>query len=146
MNKFKLFWATSGVGIRLIVVNVIVFLLINIPLTFLHLLKFTNLQEAVFQQLALPGDIHQLLYKPWTLITHMFVHYNILHVAFNMITLNFSYQIFNRYLDDRRFLNVYFVSGLAGAVVFVASVNLFPFLQIRCMTSRLLEHLRQQWV
>ena len=44
------------------------------------------------------------------------VHRGLMHILFNMLTLFFTYQLFNRYFEDRRFINVYFVSGLAGAL------------------------------
>ena len=126
MNSIKLYWVTAGAGMRLIIINVAVFLLINIPLSIMFLLGNNQIEAAVLRQLALPGDLYELLVKPWTLITHFFVHSNIMHVLFNMIGLYFSYQLFNRYLDDRRFINIYFVSGLSGAIIFITSVNVFP--------------------
>jgi len=126
MNSIRLYWATAGAGMRLIIINVVVFLLINIPLSIIFLLGNDQIESEVFKQVALPGNLYELLVKPWTLITHLFVHSGILHVLFNMLALYFSYQLFNRYLDDRRFINVYFVSGLSGAVIFIASVNLLP--------------------
>jgi hypothetical protein len=43
-----------------------------------------------------------------------------------MITLYFSYQLYSGYFSDRKFINVYFLSGFSGALIFIGSVNLFP--------------------
>lgn len=126
MSSSRLLWATSGAGVRLIIVNVVAFVIVFVPLSILHLLNRDALGNSILEQLVLPGDVMLLLYRPWTLITHLFVHSGLMHILFNMMTLFFTYQLFNRYFEDRRFINVYFVSGLAGAAMFLLSVNLFP--------------------
>jgi membrane associated rhomboid family serine protease len=82
--------------------------------------------DFIMQQMELSGNILKVLFKPWTIITHLFVHSGLMHILFNMMTLYFTYQLFNQRFDDKRFLNVYFVSGFAGALMFLLSVNLFP--------------------
>ena len=126
MSQSRLLWATSGAGVRLILVNVVVFVLVFVPVSVLHLMKMDQVSLLIMEQLELPGDFLQLLFKPWTLITHLFVHRGLMHILFNMLTLFFTYQLFNRYFEDKRFINVYFVSGLAGALMFLISVNIFP--------------------
>jgi membrane associated rhomboid family serine protease len=126
MKNINAYWAKSGTGIRLIIVNVVVFVLIYVPLSVLHLMNQDATGNFILNQLVLPGNLLQLLFKPWTLVTHLFVHYDVLHILFNMITLYFGYQLFTTYLDNRKYLNVYFVSGFSGAIVYLISVNVFP--------------------
>jgi membrane associated rhomboid family serine protease len=126
MSQARILWSTSGAGVRLIIINVIAFVLVFVPISILHLLNRDADGVLILSLLELSGDPLQLLFKPWTIITHLFVHRGLMHILFNMLTLFFTYQLFNRYFDDRRFINVYFVSGFAGALVFLLSVNLFP--------------------
>lgn len=126
MIQLKLLWLKSGAGVRLIIINVAAFVLVFIPLSVLHLMNMDSVGDFIMQQLELSGNIMQVFFKPWTLITHLFIHSGLLHILFNMMTLYFTYQLFNQRFDDQRFLNVYFVSGLAGALMFLLSVNLFP--------------------
>jgi membrane associated rhomboid family serine protease len=126
MRDSRFIWATAGAGGKLIIVNVLLFIVLYIPLSLLHLLKMDDVGDTLMSYLVLPGALQTLLFRPWTLLTHLFVHTGILHILFNMITLNFSYVLFNRYLDDSRFINLYFVSGLAGAAMFILAVNVFP--------------------
>ena len=128
MSQLKLLWLNAGAGVRLIIINVAVFVLLSIPLSVLHLMNMPSPDpdDFIMKQLGLSGVFIQLLSKPWTLITHLFVHSGLMHILFNMMTLYFTYQLFNQRFDDKRFLNVYFVSGFAGALMFLLSVNLFP--------------------
>ena len=126
MSQLKLLWLNAGAGVRLIIINVAVFVLLFLPLSVLHLMNMDSTGDFIMQQMELSGNILQVLFKPWTLITHLFVHSGLMHILFNMMTLYFTYQLFNQRFDDKRFLNVYFVSGFAGALMFLLSVNLFP--------------------
>jgi membrane associated rhomboid family serine protease len=126
MNQLSNLWRTSNATNKLIIANIAVFVLINIPLAILHLLNMDAALGWLTNWLTLPGDFFTLLTRPWTLITHMFMHTGLFHLLFNMLSLFFISQLFTRYFDDKRMLNVYFVSGLAGAFVFLISINIFP--------------------
>ena len=126
MSQLKLLWLNAGAGVRLIIINVAAFVILFLPLSLLHLMNMDSTGSFIMNQLELPGNVMQVLFKPWTLITHLFVHSGLMHILFNMMTLFFTYQLFNQRFDDKRFLNVYFVSGFAGALMFLLSVNLFP--------------------
>ena len=51
----------------------------------------------------------------WRLVTAMFLHGSMLHLAFNMLALFWLGTIVEQALGTPRFLLVYFVSGLAGS-------------------------------
>jgi len=59
--------------------------------------------------------------EPWTLITSMFLHGGLLHLFFN----GFALYMFGPYLEQiigsRRFLAIYFASGLAGGLAYAAT-------------------------
>jgi membrane associated rhomboid family serine protease len=58
-----------------------------------------------------------ILARPWTLITYMFLHIGIAHILFNMIALFFFGPRLEAELGGRRFLWLYFISGITGAVL-----------------------------
>jgi membrane associated rhomboid family serine protease len=66
------------------------------------------------------------LARPWTLITYMFTHKDIWHILFNMLWLYWFGKIFLEYLDQRKLVAVYLLGGIAGAVVYMLSFNIFP--------------------
>ncbi len=54
--------------------------------------------------------------RPWTLITHMFVHGDITHLLVNMIVLFFFGTELERRVGESRFLQIFIISGLVGAI------------------------------
>jgi membrane associated rhomboid family serine protease len=51
----------------------------------------------------------------WRLVTTMFLHASVLHIAFNMLALWFIGRQVEQYLGSARYIGLYFVSGLAGS-------------------------------
>jgi membrane associated rhomboid family serine protease len=56
-----------------------------------------------------------VLLRPWTVVTYMFLHGGIGHLFFNMLGLFFFGPRLERQLGGRRFVWLYFLSGLGGA-------------------------------
>lgn len=124
-NSFK----RGGVLIQLIYINLAVFLVIKLLFVILFLGNIQNLNQAVVNILAVPASIKELLFKPWTLITYMFLHLDFLHILFNLLWLYWFGQIFLRYLTPRQLLANYFLGGLAGAFLYILVFNLLPVFQ-----------------
>lgn len=87
---------------RLIVANVIVYFLEQTMPGLAGLLAFVP--SAAFTQ-------------PWTMVTYMFVHASITHILFNMLALFFFGPRVEARLGSARFITLYAVSGIAGAVL-----------------------------
>ncbi len=60
-----------------------------------------------------PADIPS---RPWILITHMFLHANAIHLLFNMLFLFFIGPELERRIGGKRFLAVFFLSGIVAAI------------------------------
>jgi membrane associated rhomboid family serine protease len=58
-----------------------------------------------------------VLMRPWTILTYMFVHANVMHILLNMLALYFFGPAIERRLGSGNFLGLYFVSGILGAVL-----------------------------
>ena len=56
---------------------------------------------------------------PWTLLTSMFMHADITHILFNMLSLYFLGRFLCQMIGDKWFLVVYFVGGIAGSFFFI---------------------------
>lgn len=63
--------------------------------------------------LLVPADV---LSRPWTPLTYMFLHGDFWHILFNMIVLFFFGPRLEATLGSRKFLGLYFVSGLTAAL------------------------------
>lgn len=53
-------------------------------------------------------------FKPYQIITHMFVHGDFSHLFFNMFALFMFGQVLEYYTGSKRFFILYFVSGLGA--------------------------------
>ena len=111
---------------RLIYINIGVFLIISTAAIIGFLLKNPAVASKTLNLFAIPASLHTLLVRPWTLITYMFTHKDILHILFNMLWLYWFGRIFLEYLDQRKLVAVYLLGGICGAVVYVLSFNIFP--------------------
>ena len=108
---------------KLIFINVAVF--IGIRLLGVLLLLF-NLQDLpVLLYLQLPASVTALLSRPWTVLTYMFTHFDLLHILFNMLWLYWFGELFLQFFNERQLGGLYVLGGLAGALLFVVSYNLF---------------------
>ncbi|MDR0835711.1 MAG: rhomboid family intramembrane serine protease [Tannerella sp.] len=109
---------------KYIYINVGVFLLIRLTLV---LLKLFNNETSVFEYLQTPSSPELLLYRPWTLITYMFVHFDFLHILFNMLWLYAFGKIFLLFFTGRQLGGIYVLGGIAGALLFLVAYNVFPY-------------------
>jgi membrane associated rhomboid family serine protease len=120
-TNLKYQFARLNIAEKIIVINVVVFLLVRL-LTFLLQLQPWYL-ERWFE---LPRGIMDFLVKPWTLVTYAFLHGGIWHIFFNMLLLYYVARIFFNYFGPRRFINVYFLGVMLGGAFFLLAYNLFP--------------------
>jgi len=111
---------------RIIYINIGVFILITILTLFGILLVKPEIADVTLRLLSVPSSLSGLLTRPWTLITYMFLHKDIWHILFNMLWLYWFGKIFLEYLDQRKFVAVYLLGGISGAILYIFSFNVFP--------------------
>jgi len=118
----------SGSRVNLFIgINAIVFFAIGIIYVletwFLSSLGITLWIE---EHLALTAYLPALLYKPWSLLTYMFLHRDFFHFLFNMLGLFWFGRIFEDFLNSRQFTFTYFCGGLFGAALYIIFYNIIP--------------------
>ncbi|NPE31279.1 rhomboid family intramembrane serine protease [Methanococcoides sp. SA1] len=70
-----------------------------------------------------------MLSRPWTLITHMFLHGSFGHLFFNMLVLFFFGRELEKRIGKDLFLYVYFISGIVAALGYsITSANNIPII------------------
>ena len=105
----------------------------------LIVLQLFNVEGArVLALLQAPSDVRLLLLRPWTLVTYMFLHIDVLHLLFNMLWLYAFGRIFLLFLDGRRLVGIYITGGIAGALLYVVAYAVFPYFRDMGMTSYLM--------
>lgn len=83
-------------------------------------------QEQIFRWFTLPADLGTFVTRPWTLLTHMFVHDtgSIWHILGNMIWLWAFGSILQDLAGNKKIFPLYFYGAIAGAVAFIVTYNL----------------------
>jgi membrane associated rhomboid family serine protease len=111
---------------KYIYINAGVFILIRLLIIITRL--FTA--DAPFlEYIQMPSSGTLLASRPWTLFTYMFVHFDFLHILFNMLWLYWFGGIFLQFFSGRQLGGLYVLGGIAGGLLFVVSYNIFPFLR-----------------
>ena len=87
---------------RLIVANVVMFFL-------------SQTVGGLYSMLAFQP--RYLLVAPWTLVTYQFLHAGVTHLLFNMLGLYFFGSRVEERLGSRKFLTLYLLSGVTGAIL-----------------------------
>ncbi|NOX85333.1 MAG: rhomboid family intramembrane serine protease [Chlorobi bacterium] len=126
---FRQIFFSKNVLSRLILINTVIYLLVQIVNLFAWLFAMRQEGEIlslIGRVLALPASLPVLASKPWTLFTYMFLQEGFFHLLFNLIMLYFGGIIFLEYLNGKKLLWTYILGGLAGAFFFVAAYNIFP--------------------
>ncbi|WP_339836335.1 rhomboid family intramembrane serine protease [uncultured Flavobacterium sp.] len=103
----------------------------NIGLFLLTIIFFYNFKSGDFSfpsWVALYSSFSDVLTKPWTLISYLFVHSGFIHLLFNMLMLHFVSRFFLTFFTEKQYLVVYLLGGVFGGLVFV---TIYYFLGIR---------------
>jgi len=73
----------------------------------------------VINWFALPADLDEFVYKPWTLISFAFIHQGFFHVLSNLLVLYYLGNLFLNFYSKNQFLNCYFSGSVFGGLVFL---------------------------
>lgn len=121
--------------VLLLIILVVVFCLF----TFLHLAySLTNedtaaanrsYYEGILVWFRMPASLGLLAGKPWTLFTYMFVHDSVWNMIGNMIWLWVFGFILQDLTGNKTIIPLFIYSGLAGALLYLISMNVFPGLR-----------------
>jgi len=76
--------------------------------------------------LELKSDFFDFISTPWTLFTYAFLHYDFMHIFFNMLWLYVLGRMFINLFSKKIALNVYFLGALFGGLLFLLGYNVFP--------------------
>ena len=108
-------------------INILVFLIIGLIAVAEFLFKTnTSVASWLSRQLSMPANLEILAYKPWTIITYMFLQREVFHILFNLLWLYWMGMIFMDFLNKRQFIFTYLAGGIAGALLYLLAYNTLP--------------------
>ncbi|MCA6075568.1 rhomboid family protein [Fulvivirga sedimenti] len=126
LQDFKnVFSRPNNEYIRLIVINVVVFVVLGLAQVFTDISIGRGAVDISREYLGLPMHWNELLFRLWTPITYMFVHDGFFHILFNMLFLYWFGRILAEYLGGPKVVNLYVLGGLFGAVIYL---TIYPVL------------------
>ena len=135
-TNLKRSYASATILQKLIYINVGLFLLLRLLGEFLMLFDLYDMPCLLYLQL--PSSLNLLLYRPWTLLTYMFTHFDFMHILFNMLWLYWFGRLFLNFFNERQLGGLYLLGGVAGALLFIFSYNIFPYFNDKVPSSYLM--------
>lgn len=107
------FQRTSPVVLNLIIINALVFFAQNVFSGATVLVGGSEESNRVFELFAL--HYHKsTFFRPYQIVTHMFMHGSFFHLLFNMLALWMFGSIIERVWGPKKFLIFYLICGLAA--------------------------------
>ena len=104
---------------KYIVINIAVFVLAQI-------LKPILKTPTSLSWFHLPSELSNFITQPWSLVTYAFLHYDFMHLLFNMLWLYFIGRFFINMFNTKLGLNVYFLGAISGGLFFLLGYNGLP--------------------
>lgn len=114
--------------VGLVTINIIFFLLLLViqVVYFFFQSNTSSFNSQVVTYFEMPAQLVTLSERPWTVLTYMFTHTNVIHILSNMIWLwSFGY-ILQALTGNRKLIPIYIYGGLAGALVFIIANYAIP--------------------
>lgn len=109
---------------RIILVNVFVFLIFLIVRAFSPGGGGNEFYQNFLSWFSLSSEGINLLKRPWSLFTHMFVHEGMWHLFWNMLILFWFGRIAGDLIGDKKVLPLYIMGGLSGALLYLLFAGL----------------------
>ncbi len=139
LNDLKYTFLKRDIVMRLILINIVVFVVALLISVFCLLLQLPDPADYIIKEfLMLPSNLKTLAYTPWSIITYMFLHSGIFHILFNMLVLYWFGNLFVEYLGKQKFISTYFLTGIVGGLFYVLCYNIFPYFSNTVETSKAL--------
>ena len=124
--------------IALLLIVFVIFAFIQVIYTFTFYKEGSARYHAeVFPWIAMPADLSKLAARPWTLLTHFFVHDGVFPVIGNLLWLWAFGYIYQDLTGYRTLIPLFLYGSLAGALAFLAAFNLIPGLRPEAAVAQL---------
>ncbi|MBM3308822.1 MAG: rhomboid family intramembrane serine protease [Candidatus Altiarchaeales archaeon] len=85
-------------------------------IAFLATMVFPTIMLTLFA--LSPGTV---VYMPWTILTSMFLHADVMHIIFNMMAFYFFSLYLENLVGEKNMLKVFFTGGIAGSIFYILS-------------------------
>lgn len=125
-DDFKTAFRRGNAVQHFIYINVGFYLLYVLTELVFWLFGHSHIADHLSMWVQLPASLSSFIYKPWTLLTALFFHKNLLHIFFNMLWLYWLGNIFNEHMGNTKSYQAYVLGGIFGGLLYIISFNVFP--------------------
>lgn len=116
---------TGNALTKLIYINAAIYIALQAILIIFRLFNISI--YGIIDYFTLPADLHELILRPWSLVSYMFLHSEFFHILFNMFALYWFGKLFLMFYSEKQLVGLYIVGGLIGAAFYIGAFNLFPY-------------------
>jgi len=128
IEDLKKLWNKKDNGlIKIIIINVIIFLSIGIIKIFFQIGGLESLYIKFLNSLMLPANLGDFIFKPWSIITYFFLHINFSHILWNMLFLYWFGKIIHNNIGNNALISLYILGGIIGGLLYMAIYNIIPY-------------------
>ncbi len=121
---------------KLIMINVVVFILVGMVRLGYFLFGGVSGTEELYSSsyyqfwnsLSLSAVPREVLVRPWTLLTYMFMHSGFFHIFWNMLVFYWFGTIFREFQGNNKIISTYIMGGLAGGLLYIIAYSVLPVL------------------
>lgn len=136
LDDLKMEYRMGGITQRLIFWNVGLFVIPMVIFSVLALFRvgFPPLQWYLDNNpdwISLSSNPADLAWKPWALITYMFLHAGFLHLFFNMVGLYWAGRFFLTFFTQKQMFALYMLAGIFAGLIYILTYNTLPLLSDR---------------
>ena len=124
IEEIKNRYRSGSLLIKLIFINAGIFLAVKLSVFVLMLAGIDA--SVVMDMVELPSAWEAVTMRPWTLVTYMFMHGDLMHIFFNMLCLYWMGMVFMEFNTPKQLVALYVLSGLMGAAFYLMAYNLLP--------------------
>ncbi len=104
---------------RLLILNIGAFVFVNLVRVGFYLAGSIGSYDTFLEYFMVSYKWDHLLFRPWTIFTHFFLHEGFWHILWNMLYLFWFGRILKEFAGNHRVLPVYLASGLAGFLAYL---------------------------
>ncbi len=121
LEKWKRYCGGSSLLAWLILIEAGVWVAVTILALAGKLLKFNT---GIAEWMTLPSQFSLFITRPWTLVSYIAIHFDVLHMLFNVLWLYWFGIIMITTLRDRHLALSFFGGGICGGILFLISAAL----------------------
>lgn len=118
-------YRTGGMAIKLIFINVLVFIFIGV-IEVIARITGAGIVGIVDDVFGLHVMIGNFIVRPWGLFTSIFTHYTFWHLLMNMLILFGAGRIFEQFFSGKRLLYTYILGGVFGGLLEIVMHLILP--------------------